>query len=110
MSRTTSSSLSTLRSHSIFLPPGNDPTTEDDWELVTRPTDPLVGQKMTRVALRDKSLLVAVGKEVRMTSVAGGEGWDVKDGIMGHYKVGFPFHFPRIVDDMGIIRRPSRLT
>lgn len=38
--------------------------------------------------MRDKDLLVAVGKDVRMTSLGGGEGWDVKDGVVGSYKVG----------------------
>ncbi len=79
-------SLSTLSSHSIFLSPSSSCSTEDDWELVDRPTEPDNGQKTNRMAMREKDLFVAVGKEVRMSSLGGEEGWEVKDGKVGSYK------------------------
>nr|XP_019043367.1 hypothetical protein I302_07943 [Kwoniella bestiolae CBS 10118]OCF22297.1 hypothetical protein I302_07943 [Kwoniella bestiolae CBS 10118] len=89
MSQTIPFSLPFLRSHSIFIPPSSSTSTSQDgeWELVDRPTDDLVGQKYGRMVMRDKDLLVGMGKEVRMMSLAGGEGgWEVKDGKVGSYK------------------------
>ena len=87
MSHSIPASLSALNSHSIFIPPISSSSTEDDWELVDRPSEPLVGQKITRMAVRGKDLLVAVGRDVRMTSLANGEDWKLMDGVVGSYKV-----------------------
>ncbi|WWC95514.1 hypothetical protein V866_002379 [Kwoniella sp. B9012] len=90
MTQTIPFSLPFLRSHSIFIPPSSSSTStsQDDWELVDKPTDDLVGQKYGRMVMRDKDLLVAMGKEIRMMSLAGsGEGgWEVKEGKVGSYK------------------------
>ncbi|OCF77935.1 hypothetical protein I204_01939 [Kwoniella mangroviensis CBS 8886] len=91
MTQTIPFSLPFLRSHSIFIPPSSSSTStsqDGDWELVDKPTDDLVGQKYGRMVMRDKDLLVAMGKEIRMMSLAaGGEGgWEVKEGKVGHYK------------------------
>ena len=82
-------SLSSLPSHSIFLPPAASTSTlpDEEWELVDSPSDPTVGQKTCRMIMRDKDLLVAVGKEIRMTGLSG-EAWQVRDGLVGTYKVG----------------------
>lgn len=79
-------SLETLRSHAIFVPPASSSTDEDGWELVDSGNDGLPAPKTARIAVRDKDLLVAFGKEVRMTSLAG-EAWEVHDGTVGGYKV-----------------------
>ncbi|WWC92973.1 uncharacterized protein L201_007936 [Kwoniella dendrophila CBS 6074] len=82
-------SMPFLRSHSIFIPPSSSTSTsqDDEWELVDRPTDDLVGQKFSRMVMREKDLLVAMGRDVRMMSLAGGEGgWELKDGKLGSYK------------------------
>ncbi|WWD04287.1 hypothetical protein V865_002356 [Kwoniella europaea PYCC6329] len=103
MTQTIPFSLPFLRSHSIFIPPSSSSTStsqDGDWELVDKPTDDLVGQKYGRMVMRDKDLLVAMGKEIRMMSLAGGGegGWEVKDGKAGSYKtlksqnLNFPIH------------------
>nr|XP_018260420.1 uncharacterized protein I303_07339 [Kwoniella dejecticola CBS 10117]OBR82578.1 hypothetical protein I303_07339 [Kwoniella dejecticola CBS 10117] len=88
MAQTIPFSLPFLRSHSIFTPPSTSTSTaqDDDWELVEKQTDDLVGQKYSKMVMRDKDLLVAVGKEIRMMSLAGSEGWEVKNGKVGTYK------------------------
>lgn len=86
MSRTIPVSLHALRWHSIFLSPSG--YTDNDWVLIERPFEPLVEQKTSRMVMRDKDLIVTVGKELRMTSLGGGEGWDVRGGIVGSFKVG----------------------
>lgn len=78
-------SLDTLRSHAIFIPPSTG-SSEDEWEIVDAPRDGLPAPKNARLAMRDKDLLVAFGREIRMTSLAG-EGWEVHDGMVGGYKV-----------------------
>lgn len=74
-------SLSTLHSHSIF----SIPQAEDDWELVSSPTEDDVGLKSARMAIRDKDLFLAVGKEIRTTTLLGE--LEVKEGVVGTYKV-----------------------
>lgn len=74
-------SLTTLGSHSIFAPPAS----EDDWELVNPPSEDYVGLKSARMVLRDKDLFLAVGKDIRVTTLAGEA--EVKDGVVGGYKV-----------------------
>lgn len=73
--------LTTLGSHSLFTPPAG----EDDWELVNPPSDDIVGLKSARMVMRDKDLFLAVGKDVRVITLAGEA--EVKDGIVGSYKV-----------------------
>lgn len=48
--------------------------------------DDPVPLKSSKMALRDKDLIVAHGKEIRMTSIAD-DNWDVVDGQLGRYKV-----------------------
>ncbi|KAK8849523.1 hypothetical protein IAR55_004857 [Kwoniella newhampshirensis] len=83
-------SLSTLRSHSIFIPPvsasSSTPSNDEEWELVDRPSDPAIGKRTSRMAMRDKELLVAMDKEVRIMTLSSSEGWEVKDGCVGSYK------------------------
>ncbi|OCF37125.1 hypothetical protein I316_01031 [Kwoniella heveanensis BCC8398] len=94
MAQTIPFSLNTLRSHSIFLPTSvsssssfANAATDGEWELIDKPTDDLVGQKMGRMVMRDKDLLVAIGREVRMMSLGSGEReWEVKDGKVGTYR------------------------
>ncbi|WVF68598.1 hypothetical protein IAT40_003367 [Kwoniella sp. CBS 6097] len=93
MSHTIPFSLNTLRSHSIFLPSSvfssssTAAAVDAEWELVDKPTDDLVGQKMSRMVMRDKDLIVAMGREVRMMSLGSGEReWEVKDGRVGTYR------------------------
>lgn len=80
-------SLSTLRSHSIFIPPAQ--TSSEGWELddSSEAEPALVGQRQGKLAMRDKDLLVAVGREIRMTTLGSGEGFEVRDGLVGQYKV-----------------------
>jgi len=80
-------SLETLRSHAVFVPPASS-STDDGWEIVdsSAADNGLPAPKNARIAVRDKDLLVAFGKEVRMTSLAG-EAWEVHDGTVGGYKV-----------------------
>lgn len=77
-------SLAALHTHSIFLPATAQP--EDDWELVDRPGEPSVPARKSRLAIRDKDLIVAMGKELRMTHLSG-EPWEVQEGRVGGYKV-----------------------
>lgn len=81
-------SLDALRSHAIFVPPASS-STDDGWELVDpQPSlDGLPAAKNERIAVRDRDLLVAFGKEIRMTSLAG-EGWEIRGSSVGGYKVG----------------------
>lgn len=90
MSATLPFSLKALRSHAIFVPPKAS-SSDDGWELVDASavpssSDGLPAPKSARIALRDKDLLVAFGREVRMTSLAG-EGWEVHGATVGGYKV-----------------------
>lgn len=89
MTQTIPASLPFLRSHSIFIPSSSSTSTsqDDDWELVEKQSDDLVGQKYSRMVMRDKDLLIAMGREVRMLSLAGGDGWEVENGKVGTYKV-----------------------
>lgn len=81
-------SLQTLRSHSIFSTPWEQSTkSEDDWELVPRPTeDDLVPTKKQRLVTRDKDVILARGRELRMMSCSG-EAWDMRLGKVGKYAV-----------------------
>ncbi|KAK4686952.1 nucleoporin NUP82, partial [Tremellales sp. Uapishka_1] len=83
-------SLAYLHSHSIFNPSSSPPSTStlDDWEFLEKPSENVVPQKHGRIVMRDKDLIVAVGHEIRMTSLSSGEGWEVRDGRIGNYKVG----------------------
>jgi nucleoporin NUP82 len=78
-------SLSTLGSHSIFTPPQIVGEGEDDWEVFQAPSDDVVGLKSSRMVIRDKDLFLAVGQEVRATTL-GGEA-EVHEGVVGSYKV-----------------------
>lgn len=91
MSHTIPLSLATLKSHSIFIPPiSTSSPPEDEWELLDRPSaDEPMSQKHNRMVLRDKDLIVAMGSEVRMTSLNASDGsWKVEDGLVGSYRVG----------------------
>jgi nucleoporin NUP82 len=85
MSSPVAFSLAALHTHSIFLPATAQP--DDDWELVDRPGEPSVPARRSRLAIRDKDLVVAMGKELRMTYLSG-EPWEVQEGRVGGYKVG----------------------
>lgn len=76
-------SLEALSSHAIFVPPASS-STDESWDFVDM-EQPMPFQS-ARMAMREKDLLVAFGKEVRMTSLAG-EGWEVHAGTVGGYKV-----------------------
>ncbi|WVQ84377.1 hypothetical protein IAT38_006529 [Cryptococcus sp. DSM 104549] len=94
MSQVVPFSLTALRSHSIFVPPSScgpsspgSASSSEEWEVLDKPAvDPLVGQKNTRMITRDKDVIVAVGKEVRMMTIGNGENWKVEDGYVGSYK------------------------
>ncbi|OWZ47967.1 hypothetical protein C356_02682 [Cryptococcus neoformans c45] len=89
MSHTIPLSLATLKSHSIFIPPiSTSSPPEDEWELLDRPSaDEPMSQKHNRMVLRDKDLIVAMGSEVRMTSLNASDGsWKVEDGLVGSYR------------------------
>lgn len=82
-------SLATLRSHAIFVPPASS-STDDGWELVdggsaSGSSAGLPAPKSARIAVRDKDLLVAFGREVRISSLS--QAWEVHDGAVGSYKV-----------------------
>ena len=89
MSRLTPISLSAIRSHSIFRFPESSTSAEDDWELIDRFVEPIAQPKTSRMVMRDKELLIASGKELRMMTMSGGEGWEVSGDGVGRYKVGF---------------------
>jgi nucleoporin NUP82 len=78
-------SLTSLRTHSIFAP---SPIVDEEWVVVPSPSqsDSLPGRKRSRLALRDRDLLVAVGSELRITAL--GERWEISSGMVGSYKVG----------------------
>lgn len=83
-------SLEALSSHAIFVPPASS-STDDGWEVVeplpsVASDEGLPGAKNDHIAIRDKDLLVAFGREIRMTNLAG-EGWEVHAGAVGGYKV-----------------------
>ena len=80
-------SLANLSKHSIFIPPVTTKP-EADWELLDAPDDD-VPLKTSRMVVRDKDLIVAHGKEVRISNT-GGDGWEVHDGHLGWYKVSRP--------------------
>ncbi|TXT13342.1 hypothetical protein VHUM_00709 [Vanrija humicola] len=87
MASTLPFSLEALRSHAIFVPPASS-STDDGWEVVDKPSgsaDGLPAPRNARIAVRDKDLIVAFGKEIRMTALAG-EGWEVNAGSVGTYK------------------------
>lgn len=77
-------SLTTLPAHSIFERP--DKLKGDEWELVDRPDDGMVGTKSSRMIMRDKDLIIASGSEIRVCTL-GGESWNVVDASVGSYKV-----------------------
>jgi len=85
-------SLHHLQSHAIFLPPVTSTSKiaqEEDWELVDNPSLPehvLGGQKLSKVILRDKDLIVAHGREIRIASL-GLDEWELKDEHVGCYRV-----------------------
>lgn len=81
-------SLANLSKHSIFIPPVTSTKPEADWELLDAPDDD-VPLKTSRMVVRDKDLIVAHGKEVRISNT-GGDGWEVHDGHLGWYKVSRP--------------------
>lgn len=86
MAATLPFSLAALRSHAIFVPPASS-STDEGWEIVeTAQDDGLPAVKNSRIALRDKDILVAFGKEIRMTSLTG-PGWEINSGTLGGYKV-----------------------
>ncbi|KAL7421188.1 hypothetical protein Q5752_004073 [Cryptotrichosporon argae] len=72
-------SLSLLSKHAILLPP--EQAHEDEWELVDAPP---AGTAPSRLAMRDKDLLVAWGREIRMATFE--SGWDVNGGVVGSYR------------------------
>ncbi|BEJ14075.1 hypothetical protein CspHIS471_0312490 [Cutaneotrichosporon sp. HIS471] len=78
-------SLDALHSNAIFVPPAS--TSDDGWELVgPQPSlDGLPAPKNARLAIRDRDLIVAFGKEIRMTSLSG-DGWEVHGTSVGGYK------------------------
>ena len=78
-------SLSALRAHSIFVPPPST-SPEDDWELIDDPSTPRLSQKVQRVILRDRDLIVAFGTELRLACL-GGDDWTLDSGKLGTYKV-----------------------
>lgn len=90
-------SLEHLASHSIFIPPSSSSiqNEEDDWQLVSglngQPDDDddddlRAPQKISRLVMRGKDLILAFGTEVRIANV-GGESWEVREGQVGAYKV-----------------------
>jgi nucleoporin NUP82 len=84
-------SLHHLKAHSIFHsnPQGSPSSASDEeWEFIEAPSSSksLFGQKASKVVLREKDLIVAHGREIRITNLAS-EGWELKDGIVGSYKV-----------------------
>jgi nucleoporin NUP82 len=86
-------SLANLSKHSIFIPPVTSKTKpEPDWELLDAPEDD-VPLKTSRMVVRDKDLIVAHGKEIRIANT-GGDGWEVHDGQLGWYKVSCPAPLP----------------
>lgn len=88
MAATLPFSLGALRSHAIFVPPASS-STDDGWEVVDSPQDDgIPAPKNSRIALRDKDIIVAFGKEIRMTSLTG-PGWEINGGTVGGYKVSY---------------------
>ncbi|WVQ73284.1 hypothetical protein IAR50_002852 [Cryptococcus sp. DSM 104548] len=94
-------SLSAIGSHSIFVPPPSSSTLDDEWELLDRPSvdDEPLGQKNSKIVIRDKDLIAAVGNEIRIMGLGLNEGgWKVEDGLVGSYKtlesphLSFPIH------------------
>ncbi|ORY34904.1 hypothetical protein BCR39DRAFT_515491 [Naematelia encephala] len=87
MTQTIPCSLRSLPSHSIFLSPsGSAEGTDDEWELVEPPTSSFAGQKVSRMVMRDRDLILAVGSEVRISSVGNGEAWSIDEARVGWYK------------------------
>ncbi|CAK9780672.1 hypothetical protein CC85DRAFT_287955 [Cutaneotrichosporon oleaginosum] len=78
-------SLDALRSHAIFVPPAS--TSDDGWELVgPQPSyDGLPALKNARLVVRDRDLIVAFGKEIRMTSLSS-DGLELRGTSVGGYK------------------------
>jgi nucleoporin NUP82 len=83
-------SLHSLASHCIFAPPASLATKDgqdDDWQIVAAPMEEVLGgQQLSKVVLRDKDVIVAHGKEIRVTSLVG-DSWEVNSGRVGNYKV-----------------------
>lgn len=99
-------SLHHLRAHSIFRTNGRASSSstirDEDLELVDAPstsTGHLVGQKSSNVILREKDLIVAHGKNLRITNLPS-EGWELTDGVVGSYRVCFnhgPFLLSKLI-------------
>lgn len=83
-------SLKTLHSHSIFIPgPASDSKSDSEWELVEHPDagrEELVPLKRQRMVMRDKEIIVAVGKDVRMATVSG-DRFEMRNEKVGSYSV-----------------------
>jgi nucleoporin NUP82 len=76
--------LTTLPAHSIFTS-SSDGKKQEEWELVDKPTDDLVGIKSNRMIMRDKELIVASGSEIRVCSLSG-DSLTVDGDAVGAYK------------------------
>lgn len=90
MAETVPCSFRTLHRHSIFQPTASS---ESEWELVSPPNpsgaeDDLVPAKKGRVVTREKEVILATGKEVRLASLSG-EGFEMRNGNVGKYSVSF---------------------
>ena len=59
--------------------------------------------KTSRVVMRDKDLLVATGKELRMMTMSAVEGWEVSGDSVGRYKVGLNI----VVQKLTVLNRRS---
>ncbi|WVN89902.1 uncharacterized protein L203_105132 [Cryptococcus depauperatus CBS 7841] len=101
MSNSIPFSLHSLASHSIFVPsPSSSYKPADEWELLEQPSvDDVPGQKNSKMVLREKDLIVAMGKEIRMMSLNAAEGsWKIENNLLGSYKtllsshLTFPIH------------------
>ena len=77
--------LANLGSHPIFSVPSG--SASEEWELVDRPSDVTIGTKSSKLAVREKDIIVAVDSEVRMASLA--HGIDESDEGSGSYRVRF---------------------
>ena len=95
-------SLRNLHQHSIFIPPSTSgpstPKREDDgWEILSAPSrngsdsgtiddeEPLVGHRKSKLAVRDRDVLVTLDNELRMTSLSAP--LEERDGKYGSYTV-----------------------
>ncbi|RXK35413.1 hypothetical protein M231_07317 [Tremella mesenterica] len=79
-------SLPSLRQHSIFIPPPHISTSgEEEWEVLSRPGEPSIPSRSSKLAISDRDLFVVMGREIRMTSLPA-EGFDALEGAVGNYK------------------------